>query len=208
MDMEREARGGGARWRGGRRGRARIGATAALALGLALAGAAAAAPVAPAGEDVAGTYRMKGTARVDAAAPFGRAIESRGDAVVRTAGRTVRLRLASLGQACELAASRSGDGALAFEPGQRCAFDLREPDGARGHVDARLRSGSGRLRDRHLSIDLAFELAGKVALQTSQGTRMLGVELPSSWTPDLPVEGAAGVRAEGDRDESRAGEAG
>ncbi|HET8541974.1 MAG TPA: hypothetical protein VFL83_19000 [Anaeromyxobacter sp.] len=184
-------------------GKLRAALAAALALGLAAAHARAAAP---AQDDGRGTYRMQGTARVDAVTPLGREIDSRGDAVVRTAGAgTVRLRLATMGHACELTASRAADGALAFDPGQRCAFELRDPE-ARGHVEARLRDGRGRLRDRHLSLDLAFDLSGAVALRASGGARVLGMELPSSWTPEIPLNGGAAVRAEGDRDESRAAE--
>jgi hypothetical protein len=147
---------------------------------------------------------MQGTARIDATAPLGRDIESRGDAVVRAdAPGTVRLRLASMGHACELSASRQADGALAFDAGQRCVFDLQDPD-ARGHVEGRLRTGQGRLRDRHLALDLVFDLSGKVALRTAAGVQVFGVELPAAWTPDIRLDGGASVKAEGDRDESRA----
>ncbi len=180
----------------------------AVAVGVLAALAGPAAAGAPARDDLAGTYRIQGTARVDAAAPLGRQIASRGDAIVRTAGGGgVRLRLASMGQACELTASRAADGALSFAAGQHCLFDLRDP-GARGHVEARLRAGRGRLRDRHLAVDLAFDLSGVVSLRTSEAVQMLGVEIPASWTPDLPVDGGASVQAEGDRDESRAVEQG
>lgn len=184
---------------------ARRGWLVALAAALATGFAAPAAAAAPRErDDLGGTYRMRGTAQVDAAAPLGRNIDSRGDAIVR-ADRpgTIRVRLASMGQACELSAARKDDGALAFDAGQRCVFDLQDAD-ARGHVEARLRAGSGRLRDRHLALDLAFELSGKIALRTAAGVQMLGVELPSTWTPDIRLDGGAAVRAEGDRDESRA----
>ncbi len=151
--------------------------------------------------DVDGTYRMQGTARVDAAAPLGRRIEAHGDAIVRRgAGREVRLRLAALGHACELTASRADDGALSFGAGQPCVIDLADPD-ARGRIQATLRSGAGRLRDRHLALDLAFQLAGAVALR-SDAARLLGVA--GGWMPDIPVDGGATVEAEADRDESRA----
>lgn len=160
---------------------------------------------APPGEDVAGIYRVQGTARVDAAAPLGRRIEARGDAGVRAgAGREVRIRLAAMDHACELVARRSDDGALAFAAGQRCELVLDDP-GARGRVEARLRSGTGRLRDRHLALDLAFELAGQVSLRAVPA-QLLGVELPSSWLPPMPVDGGAALSAAGDRDESRAAE--
>lgn len=175
----------------------------ALALACALAcGPALAASPGAAGDDVRGTYRIRGTAHVDAVTPLGRTTEARGDASVRAgAGATILLRLASRGQSCELTATRARDGGLSFATGQRCAFDLRDPD-TRGHVEARLRSGSGRLRERHLALDLSFELSGVVALRTAAGLEALGI--PPSWTPDLPVNGGASLRAEGDRDESRA----
>jgi hypothetical protein len=30
------------------------------------------------------------------------------------------------------------------------------------------------------------------------------MEIPSTWTPELPLDGAATVKAQGDRDDSRA----
>jgi hypothetical protein len=104
--------------------------------------------------------------------------------------------------ACELVATRADDGALAFAAGQRCALALDDP-GARGRVDARLLAGRGVLRDRHLALDLSFQLSGAVSIRAAP-SQLLGVELPSSWTPPLPVDGPATVSAEGDRDESRA----
>lgn len=200
--MERHARGAGAKLRGGG-WIGRLARAAALACALAPADPHA-APRAPARDELGGTYRMEGTSRVDAVAPLGGDLEARGDAIVRTgAAGAVRLRLAAEGQVCELAATRADDGALSFEAGQRCAFDLREED-ARGHVEARLRSGRGRLQGRHLALDLAFDLSGKVAVKTAAKVQVFGMELPSAWTPDIPLDGAATVHAEGDRDESRA----
>jgi pyruvate kinase len=56
----------------------------------------------------------------------------------------------------------------------------------------------------------AIMLAGETAAGAYpvQAVQMLGVELPASWTPDLPVDGGATVDAEGDRDESRAAQQG
>src|SRR5512139_1246133 len=95
---ERRAGGGDPGRRGCAGGSARVAsALAAAALAGALAAPAALAADSPR-DDVAGTYRIRGTARVEAAAPLGRSIDSRGDAVVRAGGgRTVRLRLASMG---------------------------------------------------------------------------------------------------------------
>jgi hypothetical protein len=203
--MDMHTRGAGPGLRGGRAGTSigRLARAAALASALASAQAHA-APPAPARDDLGGTYRMEGTSRVDAVAPLGGDLEARGDAIVRTgpAG-AVRLRLAAEGQACELSAKRAEDGALSFDAGQRCAFDLREED-ARGHVEARLRSGRGRLRDRRLTLDLAFDLSGAVAVKTAAKVQVFGMEIPSAWTPEIPLDGAATVQVEGDRDESRA----
>ena len=157
----------------------------------------------PPPDDLGGTYRIRGAARVDAAAPFRREVAARGDAIVRPgAGGDVRLRIAAMGHACELGATRAADGALTFPPGQACVFDLADP-GARGHVEARLRSGRGSLRERHLALDLAFGLTGAVSLRVAPA-QVLGVDLPSTWTRAVPVDGGASVRAEGERDESRA----
>jgi hypothetical protein len=177
---------------------------AAAAVGVLAAAALRATAAPPARDDLGGTYRVRGTARIDAAPPVGRTMDARGDAVVRAgpAGE-VRVRLASMGHSCELTGSRSSDGALAFAAGQRCTFELADPE-ARGRVEARLRTGRGRLAGRHLALDLAFQLSGAVSFRTSQAVQVLGVEVPSSWTPSLPVDGGASVQAEGDRDESRA----
>jgi len=164
---------------------------------------AALAAAQPARDGVEGTYRLEGIARVEAAAPLRREIAARGDAVVRAgAGRELRLRLAAMDHACELVATRADDGALAFAAGQRCALQLDDP-GARGKVDARLRSGRGALRGRHLALELAFDLAGTVSIRAAP-SQLLGVDLPSAWTPPIAVDGGAAVSAGGDRDESRA----
>lgn len=183
---------------------ARLAAAAALALS---AAAAAAAP-SPA-DAVRGTYRLVGTAKVDAGPVLSRRVEARADAVVSrgASARAVRVRVLAEGRSCELAATVGEGGALAFEAGQRCAFDVSDPD-ARGHVEARLRSGAGRCEGGRLSLDLAFELGGTLAIRTGQRVEVMGqtIELPQAWTPELPVRGEARATAEGKRDDSRAGE--
>jgi hypothetical protein len=182
--------------------RARL-ATAALALSAATVGLASPA------DALRGTYRLSGTARVDAGPVLSRQVEARADAILSPGGgpRGVRARLLSQGHACELAATVGEGGALAFEAGQRCAFDVRDSD-ARGHVEARLRSGRGRAEGRKLSLDLTFELSGALSLRTGERIEVMGrtVELPAAWTPELPLSGEARTVAEGARDESRAGQ--
>lgn len=157
-------------------------------------------------EAARGTYRLRGSARVDAGPVLSRSVEARADAVLRPGERprAVRARLASQGHVCELAATLEEGGALAFEAGQRCAFDLRDPE-ARGHVEARLRSGRGTVRGGRLALDLSWDLSGAVSVQTARQVEVLGrtVELPAAWTPELPVRGEARIVAEGERDESR-----
>jgi hypothetical protein len=186
-----------------RRARAARLVTAALALS---AGAAALASPADA---LRGTYRLSGTARVDAGPVLSRRVEARADAILSRSGgpRTVRARLLSQGHACELAATLGDGGTLAFEPGQRCAFDVQDPD-VRGRVQAQLRSGRGRCEGGRLSLDLTFELSGALSLRTAERIEVMGttVELPAAWTPELPLRGEARTVAEGSRDESRGGQ--
>src|ERR687886_139838 len=64
--------------------------------------------------------------------------------------------------ACDLAAQLRAGGDLALEPGQACAVDVAEPD-ARGHLDARLRSGRGHAGEAALELDLAFDVSGALS---------------------------------------------
>jgi hypothetical protein len=173
---------------------------------LALASSALAAPSAA---ELLGTYRLHGTARVDAGPVLSREVEVHADAKLGAGAgaRAVRARLAAEGHACELTARVEEGGALVFEPGQRCAFDVDDP-GARGRVEARLRSGRGRLRDDTLALDLTWDLSGALRLRSAERVEVLWktVELPSTWTPEIPVRGEAQTRAEGHRDASRAAE--
>lgn len=177
----------------------------AAALALAAAPAALASPA----DELRGTYRLAGSARVDAGPVLSRSVEARADAVLSPGRgpRAVRARLLAEGHACELAATLGEGGALAFEPGQRCAFAVQEPD-ARGSVEARLRAGRGKCEGGRLSLDLTFELSGALSMRTGQAIEVMGtkVELPAAWTPDLPLRGEARAVAEGGRDESRAGQ--
>jgi hypothetical protein len=186
--------------------RARVAQRAAvLLLAVALAGAGAAT----AAGAVRGTYRLRGVAQVDAGPALSRNVEGRADAFLSPGAgpRAVRARLAAEGRACELDATLGEGGALAFQPGQRCAFAVDEPD-ARGRVEARLRSGRGRCADGKLALELVWELSGALSLRTGDAIEVLGrrVELPAAWTPELPLRGEARTEATGTRDESRAAE--
>jgi hypothetical protein len=185
-----------------RRRAARVAAAAALALGAVVTAAA------PRGAGaIHGTYRLSGTARVDAGPILSRNVETRADAVLSPGrgSRAVRARLVAEGHACELAATLGDGGALTFDPGQRCTFEVRDPD-ARGRVEARLRSGQGRCEGGKLALDLTFELTGALSVRTAQRVEVMGssVELPAAWTPELPLRGEARTVAEGKRDRSRA----
>ncbi len=173
------------------------------ALALLAAAAGARADVTP--ESARGVYRMAGSARVTASPLPGERMELRADAVLRPGDgpRRISARLAAQGHTCELAGRLAPDGTLAFDEGQRCLLDLDDP-GARGHVEGRLRSGSGRLAGRDLSLDLAFDLSGTVSVSAG-GLRVPGLgEVPPSWTPPTPVRGDARATASGTRDDSRA----
>ncbi len=175
---------------------------AALALLAAVPGARA--DVTP--ESARGVYRLSGSARVTASPLPSERLELRADAVLRPGDgpRRIQARLAMQGHVCELAGKLAPDGTLAFDEGQRCLLDLDDP-GARGHVEGRLRSGSGRLAGRDLSVDLVFDVSGTVSVSAG-GVRVpgLGVEVPPSWTPPTPVQGEARASASGTRDDSRA----
>jgi hypothetical protein len=191
----------------------RIAPSCIVAVALVLSGAAAPRPDAtrrpPAAreDDVRGTYRLRGTARISAQPMLDGAEEVFADALLEPGGGAgeVRARISAEGQACELLARRESGGALAFAPGQRCDLAVRS-EGARGRVEARLRSGKGTLRGGLLALELSFELSGTVSLRTSRPVEILGrtVDVPETWSPELPVRGEARATAEGRRDESRA----
>ena len=146
-----------------------------------------------------GTYRVRADTRLTGV-PLVSTLELRGDAVLRAGDgpRGVRARLASRGQACELAGTLAPDGKLAFAGGQRCRIRLDDP-GVRGEVLATLRSGQGRVEGDRLVLALELGVAGKVRVAAGglAGLPGLGSEAV------MPVDGAASVRAEGSRDHSR-----
>ena len=153
----------------------------------------------PGTDAAAGTYRVQATARLSGV-PLLRTLALRGDVVLRPGGgpRAVSARLAARGHACELAGTLAEDGTLAFRPAQRCAIALDDP-GARGRVEATLRSGRGRLRNGRIALELELGLEGAVRVATG------GVPGVAAETV-VPVDGEASVHAEGARDNSRAAE--
>jgi hypothetical protein len=143
------------------------------------------------------TYRVRATARL-AGVPLVSSLELRGDVVLRPGDgpRAVRVRLASRGHACEVAGTLTADERLSLAPGQRCPIALDDP-GVRGDVVATLRSGEGRLEEGRIALSLELGLAGSVLIATGG---LPGLQRETR----IPVDGSASIRAEGERDNSRA----
>jgi hypothetical protein len=150
-----------------------------------------------------GTYLVRGRADVQVS-PFP-ASDQPGDMKVtlgrsRTPGR-VTVGIESRGYACALEASRSSSGALELVTPATCSLDIRDPD-ARGHVDARLRSGRGSVRDGRLSLDLRFDVDGRVSTRVPR-TRFSVFDteftVPESWTPSVPLRGTVSSKGSGAR---------
>lgn len=156
--------------------------------------------------DLPATYRLEGTAQVSAPPTLDRRVALHADATLRAGARgELRVTIGAVGATCEVRAHADASGALRFDPGQRCAIDVRSPD-ARGHVDAILRAGTGRVDEERLSIDLALDVEGALALRTAPRADVLGhaVDLPATWLPEAPLRGSAHAIAAGSRDRSRA----
>jgi hypothetical protein len=173
---------------------------AAAAVVLPMAAALAAAP--PAG-DSAGRYVVRATVHVDAAALPDRDGDVELDVVVAPGAAPDALRLrATYGRyACDLQARLGDGGALDLAAGQPCSADVSEPD-ARGHVDATLKSGRGRVQGGALELDLAFDLAGRVSTRVGgKSVKVLGqeVSVPEAWTPEVPLRGGATASGKGRR---------
>jgi hypothetical protein len=177
---------------------ARLFAIAALGC-VALAAVAASTP-----ESVFGTYRLHGTARLALGPMFERDTELHADAIVDRGdgGRDVRVRVAAEGYACDLLARLDAMGTLTFADDQHCALTVASSD-ARGRLEARLRSGRGRIKDGHLQLELSGGIEGALSRRAGGG-HVLGKELPATWTPEVPVRGGVEASAEGDLDRSRA----
>jgi hypothetical protein len=121
----------------------------------------------------------------------------------RTPGH-VSVRLESGGYSCVLDASRSGSGTLEFTTPATCPVDVARPD-ARGRIDARLRSGRGTVRDGRLTLDLQFDVNGRIATRIPRTSfTLLGTEfvVPEGWTPAAPVRGTVTSSGSGTRQKS------
>ncbi len=168
-----------------------------------MAGAALPALGASPVDGVLGAYVLKGAAQVRVT-PFP-AREEPGEVRVTLAqGRTpghVSVRLESHGYACDLDAARSRSGELVFSTTASCPVDVRQPD-ARGHVDARLRSGHGTVRDGWLTLDLRFDVAGSISTRVARRTFTLfqsEFTVPEGWTPAVPIRGTVTSSGSGAR---------
>jgi hypothetical protein len=152
---------------------------------------------------MAAIFLLSGSARVDVS-PFPSGDHPGEMRVTLTPGARpghVSLRLESDGYACILDAERSADGVLDLSVPATCSVDVSRKD-ARGHVDATLRSGRGTLRGDHLTLELRFDVTGRIATRIAR-TRLnvLGAEIvvPEGWTPAAPVRGTVASRGSGSR---------
>jgi hypothetical protein len=121
----------------------------------------------------------------------------------RTPGH-VSVRLESRGYSCVLDASRSGSGALEFSTPATCPVEVSRPD-ARGRIDAQLRSGRGTVRDGRLTLELQFDVSGRIATRIARTSFMvLGTEVvvPGGWTPAAPIRGTVTSSGSGTRQKS------
>lgn len=171
---------------------------------LLLAAGTARAALPSGGADAAlGAYLLPTRATV-ALRPFPATEQSSDVRVTLTRGPTpghLTVRLESRGHACDLDAARARGGDLTFSTPASCPVDIRHPD-ARGHVEARLRSGHGTLRDGRLTLDLRFDVSGKVATRVARRTVVVfqsELTIPEGWTPAVPVQGTVTSRGDGAR---------
>ena len=167
------------------------------------AGAALPAFGASTAKGALGEYVLNGAAQVRVT-PFP-AREQPGEVrVTLERGRTpehVQVRLESRGYSCILEAVRSRTGELAFSTPASCPADVRQPD-ARGHVDARLRSGHGTVRDGWLTLELRFDVSGSISTRVTRRTFTLfhaEFTVPEGWTPAVPIRGTVTSSGSGAR---------
>jgi hypothetical protein len=116
----------------------------------------------------------------------------------------VSVRLESRGYTCVLDASRSGSGVLDFSTPATCPVDVSRPD-ARGRIDAQLRSGRGTIHGDRLTLDLRFDVSGRIATRVERTTfNVFGAEVvvPEGWTPAAPVRGTVTSSGSGLRQRS------
>lgn len=159
---------------------------------LAVVGAGAALGTSP-DDAIVGTYGVAGTAHVSVS-PF--PAHDYPGAMTATFSRAsgpgaLSLRLEARGYGCTLQVQVGPDGSLRFPDDARCPLDIAEPD-ARGHVDARLRTGRGRVVGDTLELALQLDVNGTIQMRIPSRTiRIFGTEIqsPATWAPVAPVRG-------------------
>jgi len=120
----------------------------------------------------------------------------------RTPGH-LSVRLESRGYSCVLDAARSRSGDLEFSKPASCPVEVRRTD-ARGRIDAQLQSGHGKVRDGWLTLDLRFDVSGRISTRVSGRTFTLFqavFTVPEGWTPAVPIRGTVTTGASGPRQE-------
>jgi len=111
------------------------------------------------------------------------------------------LRLEAQGYGCTLQVRADQDGSLDFPEGTTCPIEIAQPD-ARGHVDAQLRMGRGRIVRGRLEMDLQFDVSGRIQMKIPSRTiRIFGKEVqsPETWAPTAPVHGTVAASGQGQR---------
>ncbi|HEY1332832.1 MAG TPA: hypothetical protein VGF31_01170, partial [Myxococcaceae bacterium] len=111
------------------------------------------------------------------------------------------LRLEARGYGCTLEVRADQDGSLEFPEGATCPLDIAQPD-ARGHVDAQLRMGRGRIVHGRLEMDLRFDVDGRIKMKVPSRTiRVFGkdIQTPETWAPTAPVHGTVAASGQGQR---------
>ncbi len=152
---------------------------------------------------LAGRYDLAGTAHVSIS-PFP-AQDYPGEMTATlsraSASGSLSLRLEARGYGCTLQVRADQDGALEFPEGATCALDIAQPD-ARGHVDAQLRMGRGRIVRGRLEVDLRFDVDGRIQMKIpSRTVRIFGrdIQSPATWAPTAPVHGTVAASGQGQR---------
>lgn len=155
----------------------------------------------PAG--LAGKYDLAGTAHVSIS-PFP-AQDYPGEMAATlsraSASGSLSLRLEARGYGCTLQVRADEDGSLEFPEGAICPLDIAQQD-ARGHVDAQLRMGRGRIVGGRLEMDLRFDVDGRIQMRIpSRTVRIFGrdIQSPATWAPTAPVHGTVAASAKGQR---------
>lgn len=152
---------------------------------------------------LAGTYDLAGTAHVSIS-PFP-AHDYPGE-MAATLSRApspgaFSLRLEARGYGCTLEVRADQDGLLQFPEEATCPIDIAQPD-ARGHVDAQLRMGRGRIVRGRLEMDLRFDVDGRIQMKIpSRTVRIFGrdIQSPETWAPTAPVHGTVAASGQGRR---------